>query len=209
MPPLRYFAAGALMFFAIATTAEASSVIFSNFGPGDTFDALNAYGVTSPMFVESDIAEGFSPAATYTLDSVRLAVELIFGFGNELDIALAADDNGHPGATLEAFVLTVGSSPAILTATSVLHPTLNANGLYWLVADVPDVPAEVVGWNFNSIAGIGLMATMPAGGPWFVNTGTQAAFEVNGTRVSDVPEPASLLLMGVGLVGLVRRRFKQ
>ncbi len=202
---LRRVAAAVLIAWGLgAGLADASSVIFSNFGPGDAFDLFNGHGVTSPMFVESDVAEGFVPQATYTLDAIRLAADLELGSGNELDIALAADDGGHPGATLESFVLSVTGVPTILTASSVLHPTLSANTLYWITAEVPDLPGEFVGWFANSTGGVGPTASRPASPPlWFVFNETQSVFEVTGSPI--VPEPASLTLVGLGVVGFVAR----
>ena len=191
-------------------TAHASSIVFSDFGPGDTFDLANSFGVTSPAFVKSDVAAKFTPSASFTFDYVRVAASLVFGGGTELDIALASDDSGHPGTILESFALTLTSSPTILTGTSSLHSPLAAGTPYWIVATVPVNPPEFAGWSDNAIGAKGLVAGRPSSGVWFVNVNaTMPAFDVGGTTVAAVPEPASWLLVSVGALALRAKRQRR
>jgi hypothetical protein len=191
-------------------TAHASSIVFSDFGPGDTFDS-NGYGVTSPAFIKSDVAATFTPSSSYTFDYVRVAASLGFGGATEFDIALAADDSGHPGTVLESFALTLTNSPGVLTGTSVLHPLLAASTPYWIVASVPVNPPEFADWWDNSIGAKGLLGVRPSSGVWFVNANsTLPAFDIGGTAAaSAVPEPATWLLVSVGVVGFRARRRRR
>jgi hypothetical protein len=125
---------GALLLLAEAAYAD---VIFSNFGPGDTFSST-LYDVWGSMrFIsggtflpDRDMAMPLiAGGGNFTFDRAELAVRLLVTLTpNELDALLLADGGGVPGALVETIHLTgiVPGSPGILTADSALHPLLIA-----------------------------------------------------------------------------------
>ena len=195
----------------------ATSIVFSDFGPGDSYNVNVGYTVSSAGNLfntnqDIDIAMGFTPTADYTLDSIKLAAAVASGSPNEFDVWLTTDSVGRPGTILESWVFSnamglFGQSNPTLAANSILHPTLNANTLYWLVADVPDASSLSAAWNVNSIGENGPTSYRVNDGTWSAAfSNTQSAFEIDGTPV---PEPATLMLFGSGLLGIVHRRHRR
>jgi hypothetical protein len=170
----------------------ASAVIYSNFGPGMTFDTDPTHGWTingfaGPGVGQQAIAQRFVPAATATFGGAQVALTLVSGTGS-VAVFLQADSSGLPGAVIEQMnVSGLTDVPSVFTATSVLFPQLQAGTAYWLTV-VAGGPGVLAGWNWNSIGDIGTsdnFAGTQGGsplGPWAPNPSpvTRAVFQING-----------------------------
>jgi PEP-CTERM motif len=194
-------------------TARADIIVYSTFGePGDTFTnggAFLVYGSASGGYVAP--AMEFTPSASVTLDKIRFAFTTPnTGYTN--DVILAANSSGAPGSALETLsaISTTNTgglfNGTILTENSVVHPGLVAGQNYWLVLQPHDpTTSDVGGWLISNppVSGTSAARVTP-NGAWSVATSqTQAAFEIDGVSASATPEPASLVLCGVGVLGLL------
>jgi hypothetical protein len=200
----------AIALYAVPLPAD---IIHSNLGPGDSFDTSGGWNVStldSANHVDQDIAMPFTVIGTnHTFTSAELAMKLWLGGTPSLDILLTADAGGVPGAVIETMSVTVGNDPALVTATSVLNPTLVAGTTYWI--------ATLAGGDHSSLwmlagspGGNNPMGTVgfsyDRGESWSTSIGEEAAFRVNGNVV---PEPASLTLLGLGFLGLLGHGWRR
>ncbi len=190
-----------------------AETIFSTFGPGDSYDNLAGAGIFGPPNPVQNIAASFTPAQNYLFDSADLAL-LMFPEGgantsNTFDVWLMSDSGGLPGTIIESFSLSIEfNSSGIYTVSGVPHPLLTSGTTYW-VAVSPD--GSTFGtWFFNDQGEKGL-AIGHLGPPFGLNSNEPApAFRVEGTLAS-VPEPATMILLGSGLLGLLGaiKKFKK
>src|SRR6185503_7756701 len=126
--------------FSIAATSSAvagSGVIFSNFGPGKTFDSnvLDSWtinGLLGPNVGQQAIAHQFVPAVADTFRSAEVAL-VAFSGPDAVVVYLQSDSNGLPGPILEQIdVAGFTAIPLVFEATSVLRPRLQMGTPYWL-----------------------------------------------------------------------------
>jgi hypothetical protein len=186
----------------LASRAEASIVVYSDFGPGQTYgSSLNdAAGATSFIGEDVGYADPFTPASTVTFASVLLPLSSVAGT-KSLVVSLRPSVSGSPGAPIESF--TVTGLPSFPTSTvyqlnSLLDPVLTAGSTYW-IAIFPGGSNTVAGWNFDSVGVNGGAANVNGSNTWTQNPdNTSSAFEVLGNPLA-TPEPASLsMLAGLG-----------
>jgi len=190
-----------------------AGTIFSTLGPGDTYGpsggtiaGASAVYFGNPVHQQA-VGSAFTPTSNATVSEIELAAGILSGT-NSLNVQLRNDDGtGKPGSIIESFQVnnlpTFDSfgSDHLLTALSSLTPSLSAGTQYWLTA-FPGA-ADTLGALYAASTGqIGTAAdSLDGGATWIIGSGF-FAFRIDGS-VSAVPEPASLIPFGIGIVSLL------
>lgn len=189
----------------LITVPAWSAVIYSSLGPGDTY-SNTGYTVYSGAAVAAE----FVTSAGGALDSIRVPLTISSPTAN-LVISLRAPGADPNGSILESWVLSPAevlppvppASGNILVLLSSLHPFLTSGSAYWLRAENSSpLPFQSYGWPQNVI-GEGTAAVSLNQGLSWAPAGTNPAFEVNAATPAAIPEPASGVLLGLGLIALV------
>jgi hypothetical protein len=197
--------AAGVVVLALATGASAD-VVFNNFGAGDAYNTGTGYTISAGAPINTDWDQGNSfvvTGDTYSLTSIEVAIGYVTGT-NMVTFTLHEDNAGVPGNVLESFDFVnmgpFGNNNAPMEGASVANPTLQEGSTYWLIASSAN--NSWLAWNLNSIGDTRPRAARQNLGPWGVNNDTSAVFRINGV----VPAPGALALLGVGLLGVRRRR---
>jgi hypothetical protein len=194
-----------------ASTAIASEIIYSTLGPGQSYSQESGWPVGTLPFPfdetqKMEAAVSFTPSQSYTFESIDVAALLdSFSASNQFSVSLARDSGSNlPGAILEAFSFTgLADVPAVYSSSSVLHPQLTAGERYWLVMSSDELLNIYLTWLDTDTFLDGEIAYKNGlYTDWAYGYGSTPAFEVRGTTAEAVPEPTSMLLMGLGLVVL-------
>jgi hypothetical protein len=187
----------------LATPAQAG-IIFSSFGPGDSYDPYEGLGIQGANndFRLPSLSHGFAftPLSNANLTQIQVAF-----FGNNdpaishLSLELhSADALGNVGALLESFSgLIAPNDPDILTVDSLLRPTLSAGSRYYLIA-IPGDSRALIGWDFSFPQVNGRIYQDEGGTVTYSDNDALPAARLIG--VSSAPEPSSLVLGSIGLM---------
>jgi hypothetical protein len=183
--------------------SRADFSIYNNLGPNNSYNST-AYGfVGTSMGNNYEWAEEFIPSASGSLSGLNLG--MIYDFGNNIvTLSLLSNANGALGNTLwsQTFTNQLGSPGSMFSVSNLNGPMLNTGSSYWLVAGTDSTSAQAWFAGFS-----GNPASMGVNGSWTYNVpNSPLAMEVMANNVTPTPIPASFVLMGSGLLGLVGLR---
>jgi hypothetical protein len=111
------------------------------------------------------------------------------------------DDAGKPGQPIASFELdSITTTRQVLVAETIQSGILNSDALYWLVGGASN--GQVL-WNTDRDS-MGKIGSKVDQGQWsFAQNSNLLSFAILG---SPIPEPATLLLLGLGSLALLRKR---
>lgn len=203
----------ALCLLALGLPARADT-IYSNLGPGDSFQSGAAYGIGGNLSGRNDVAMPFTTGVqSYLLTQIEIAGFLVSGNGL-FEAALYSSSGGHPGTPLAAIVRAIFQDPPALLSFSGFTASLDAGTTYWVVLRAADPFSSdgQLGWMWNATGVSGNVGVSSDGATWLIIGGTQPdpALRVSGTAIaSTAPEPGALFLSLSGTLVLVTLNLKR
>jgi hypothetical protein len=175
--------------------AAYASVIYSNFGAGNSYSCCQGWGVFGGSFGSGADAMSFTPTAAADVSQIDLPLNTFIGNSAGVTISLWTNVGGDLGAQLGSWSATLPDS-GLLTISGISGVHLDALASYYLAAS--ESGSAIDDWNWNSVG---------ATGP-YINAGTSnasgtlGAFDVLAADVSTTPLPSTWLMLLGGFVGL-------
>jgi len=198
----------------LACTVHGTTIVYDNFGPGDTYDPMFGYGIgnTNDSVLRSQAMQ-FTAGVSGDLATVELGLTFE-DTPVPVEVFLYADASNSPTGTgtllgmvtPTAMFQTTNNSIVSLNVAGMVPVSLGTN--YWL-ALMPTSPLKD-SWQQTLPPVAGEVATSTDDGmTWSPDLNTLAAFRIT-ANVAGVPEPAtwavSLLVTGTILISIWRKR---
>ncbi len=162
------------------TNSVQRTALFSDLGPsGNLYQCGNNSGWTvagsgSPFGKSYTQANKFQVASSGTVSEIDLGVTYVSGV-NSFDVAIAADNNGQPGAVLAAYTNLSGvSCGSLVTITGITGLNLSVGTNYWVVVGpIIQTSTTFERWNLNSTGVMGTESYSNDGGLSWNSLGQQ------------------------------------
>jgi len=170
-------------------------------------------GISPPPFWEdsfwgmtSSIERAFPftviPGGPYFVEELEVAAWHYEGLaGSTAFFSINVDNEGKPGDALATIKMTgITTSQQVVSTTFTEEVILNSDSVYWLVGGTQQ---GQVNWSLGENV-FGTAAYRVSQGEWTILSNSNvSAYAILG---SPVPEPATLLLLGLGGLTLLRKR---
>src|SRR4051794_5781181 len=185
--------------FALFPTLQADTIFAS-------LPASNSSGANSAIAPMPGVAyaAAFLATQSFRVQSVVLPTLLQPSSGSNLNVGIFSNAQGLPGSSLGSTSSSTGSSGAV-SFTS-LGVKLSAGRTYWLVVS-PNSATTAVGLTAGEVQ-TSLASTTDINGVsgWTAQGQAPIAFAVNGSALTAIPEPRTVLLTLLALGGLAAVR---
>jgi hypothetical protein len=202
---LKKFSISSALTLAVCSLSPAA-VVVSNLGELED----SPWSVRNTQYIGMSFTVG-NDFSAWTLDSVDIRA-LNFGATTDFIVELHADSAGAP--SVAALATLTGANPSITgnyNFTPISSITLTAGTTYWLTAESATSQygwvrttstaesTALSGWSIGNNIG----ASLDSGASWGTLNLNPAKFAINATGI---PEPSSLLLLGIGSLAIIRRK---
>ncbi len=191
-----------------AASLSSAQVFVNTFGSGDTYNTgsgATVSGLGGPLAAENIQGFRFQVANTGSVGQMVVAMGHVAGTP-QVTMRLFADNSNTLGSQVGSDYTTTVNSGSFGGGTEVITRdvsgagwTVTAGQNYWLMAQSAN--DAWLAWNFSTDGNTYTRALI-------TNGGSPGYFDSEGmaVRLEAVPEPASMIALGAGLLAVARRR---